>query len=337
MSDSARMYHAVRDLNRTRLQPLLLLDQEGKYILHQRKTNSLVKAHFKEQFNDPRRSTVSSDCERRALTCPITAVEVETSLRRLKNGRASGPDDIPAEPLKYDDSELAPSFAGLPRGHCSSLRSIVLLNSIRKAIALVVLARISSAVDNYLSSYQSGFRKHRSTADAVWAHKWICARVQRYRETIHVLGINLSRAFDTIDREKLLESCGHSSKTTKSANPAPTCRRYALGPDRLQGIGSLQQQHRLHFPDPALAQRIQDEAPAVLARWSLQMKTSKTKLGEKTSKTKLAVVQLCTGPSASSRHARAEEETWRSTTKLGNLLGDPEDLTRRKTLSAVAL
>ncbi|EGZ09592.1 hypothetical protein PHYSODRAFT_523092 [Phytophthora sojae] len=40
---------------------------------------------------------------------------------------------------------------------------------------------------------------------AVWTHRWLCARIQRYQESIHVLGIDLSRAFDTIDRHKLLE------------------------------------------------------------------------------------------------------------------------------------
>ncbi|OWZ12557.1 Endonuclease Reverse transcriptase [Phytophthora megakarya] len=56
-----------------------------------------------------------------------------------------------------------------------------------------------------------------------------------------------------------------------------------------------------------------------------------------TSETELTVVRRCTGPSGSSRHARAEGETRRSTKKLGNLLGDPEDFTRQKTLAAATL
>ncbi|EGZ20470.1 hypothetical protein PHYSODRAFT_376366, partial [Phytophthora sojae] len=44
-----------------------------------------------------------------------------------------------------------------------------------------------------------------NTADAVCARKWLCARVQKYREIVHVLGIDFSRAFDTIDRAKLLK------------------------------------------------------------------------------------------------------------------------------------
>ena len=54
------------------------------------------------------------------------------------------------------------------------------------------------------SASQSGFRARRSTADAIWAHRWLAAYVQRYRHIIHILGIDLSRAFDTVNRDKLL-------------------------------------------------------------------------------------------------------------------------------------
>ncbi|EGZ29729.1 hypothetical protein PHYSODRAFT_418173, partial [Phytophthora sojae] len=74
-----------------------------------------------------------------------------------------------------------------------------------RAIASRKLDERITRIENLSDSARIGFRKHRSTADAVWAHKWLCARVQRYRETIHVLGIDLSRAFDTIDRVKLVE------------------------------------------------------------------------------------------------------------------------------------
>ncbi|KAE9038617.1 hypothetical protein PR003_g8691 [Phytophthora rubi] len=183
------MYAAARDINTSTPQPLLLLDQDGKYILHQRTANQLVKTHFQQQFYDPERPTIAPDREPKPISSPVTPDGVAAAFRRLNNGRASGPDDIPAELLKYGAPVLAPRIAelintsieqGLPlalgegtllclpkpnkrRGQCSSLRPIVLLNTIRKAISLIVLARISPAVDTYLSSHQSGSRKHRST------------------------------------------------------------------------------------------------------------------------------------------------------------------------------
>lgn len=206
---------------------------------HRKNTNNLVRKHFQEQFLDRSRDKLSADTTAQGLSCPITTDEFEYALRRLNNGRTAGPDDIPGELLKYAASDIAPRLTTLlnrgfergeplslghgillclqnsnkPRGECSSLRPIVLLNTIRKAVSLIVLHRITPAVDTFLSSHQSGFRKSRSTADAVWAHKWLCARVQQYREIVQVLGLT-SRARSTPSTPSTARNCSKSSKNS---------------------------------------------------------------------------------------------------------------------------
>ena len=85
------------------------------------------------------------------------------------------------------------------------MRPIVLLSALRKTLSLIVLSRNATKVDNFLSPSQSGFRRGRSTADVVFGYRWLCAKAQRQRITIEFLCIDLSRAFDTIRRDKLLE------------------------------------------------------------------------------------------------------------------------------------
>ena len=94
-----------------------------------------------------------------------------------------------------------------PKGPVTSLRPITLLNSIRKVISIIVLRRIteSGALSRHLGTTQSGFRPGRSTADVVWTQRWIAARAIRYRQQFHILGLDMSKAFDTINRLKLLE------------------------------------------------------------------------------------------------------------------------------------
>ena len=41
--------------------------------------------------------------------------------------------------------------------------------------------------------------------DIVFGYRWLCAKAQRQRVTTEFLCIDLSRAFDTIRRDKLLE------------------------------------------------------------------------------------------------------------------------------------
>ena len=68
-----------------------------------------------------------------------------------------------------------------------------------------VLSRMASKVDEYMSPSQSGFRRGRSTADALFGYRWLCAKAQRQRVSTDFIGIDLSRAFDTIRRDKVLD------------------------------------------------------------------------------------------------------------------------------------
>ena len=65
--------------------------------------------------------------------------------------------------------------------------------------------RTNSKVEKYLSLSQSAYRKNRSTSDIIWTYKWIIAKAQKYQNTkVYITGIDMSSAFDTIHREKLL-------------------------------------------------------------------------------------------------------------------------------------
>ena len=162
---------------------------------------------------------------------PITPGEVQRAISKLNSGIACGHDDLPADLLKSTADLIAPAIAaifndalehhesldigkgvlillqkpGKPVGPLTSVRPIVLLSALRKTLSLVVLSRIATKVDNFLSPSQSGFRRGRSTTDVVFGYRWLCAKAQRQRVTIEFLCIDLSRAFDSIRRDKLLE------------------------------------------------------------------------------------------------------------------------------------
>ena len=115
------------------------------------------------------------------LTMPITPVEVQRAISKLNSGRACGHDDLPADLLKSTADLIAPSIAtifndalehhepldigkgvliflqklGKPVGPLTSVRPIVLLPALRKTLSLIVLSRIATKVDNFLSPSQS--------------------------------------------------------------------------------------------------------------------------------------------------------------------------------------
>ena len=93
-----------------------------------------------------------------------------------------------------------------PKGPAANLRPINLQNICRKILSKITLKRINSRVDEYLSQSQSAYRQGRTTSDIVFAHRLITAKVQKYQGTeVFITGIDMSSAFDTIHRHKLID------------------------------------------------------------------------------------------------------------------------------------
>ena len=164
------------------------------------------------------------------LTNPIS--EVQTTVSLLKLNKAVDPEGICAEMLKVCDDvvmstlcdvinnmlDTAPGRHSLGTGILLPLnkqnkdhtientRPIILLAVIRKVLSLIVLQRIYPKADAFISQGQSGFRRGRSSADIIWVYRWVDAMAQRYQGfAMHVLGVDLTKAFDTVDRLLLLK------------------------------------------------------------------------------------------------------------------------------------
>lgn len=113
------------------------------------------------------------------------------------------------QPLDLGEGILIPlQKPNKQKGPLTSIRDrpIVLLSTIRKTLSLIVLSRISERVNTYLASSQSGFRSCCSTADIVWCDRWLATMTQRFKWLCQLLGIDMSRAFDTINRLKLVHA-----------------------------------------------------------------------------------------------------------------------------------
>ena len=231
--NSSQMFAAIKEMkNLNKRDPLVVANKEGVIIRNIEESASVVAKHFESQFTSPGVEPIPTFSGKpRPLSKKITSDEVETALKRMKNGKAAGPDRIPIELLKALGKEgtcfiaevLNLSFerhesvslgdgilsaiqkVGKPKGPLSSLRPIVLLTALRKVLSLITLERSNPKFDSYLSLSQAAYRKGRATPDIVWTHRWLAAKAIRYDLTINILGLDMSRAFDTISRSRLLD------------------------------------------------------------------------------------------------------------------------------------
>ena len=167
---------------------------------------------------------------RSPLLQPITTEELSQALSQMTNNKAAY-DDITAELLKYASPEIhteisealnemfaehadieigAGKIAAIEKpkkpmpGPVKDLRPITLLKVIRKILSKITLIRLKPYMDRYLSPSQSAYRNGRSTTDIVWAYRWMLAKAQSCDVEIHSIGIDMTAAFDTVDRSKML-------------------------------------------------------------------------------------------------------------------------------------
>ncbi|CAH1277378.1 Hypp9590 [Branchiostoma lanceolatum] len=227
------MFAAMRTLRFSGGTALTVCSPDGEVLAKPLDQAKVISNYFEGLFNIDATPVPSLTAE--PLRNPVTASEVARAASRLKNGRSFGADGVPNELLKYccskSDDPMCTTAAriinavfskgevmsalgqgiliplqkpGKPRGPCSSLRPIVLLNGLRKLFSLIVLERCKPQVNLYLPRSQSAYRQGHSTADIVFTKRILADLVMTRMWDVHILGIDLSRAFDTVDRARLL-------------------------------------------------------------------------------------------------------------------------------------
>ena len=111
------------------------------------------------------------------------------------------------KPLELSLGQLIPlPKPGKPKGPVKNLRPIILLSILRKILAIIVVKRTFKTIRNEINITQAAYSPGRSTTELVYTFKTlieqaICAE----NLNIHILLLDMSRAFDTIDRGILLK------------------------------------------------------------------------------------------------------------------------------------
>lgn len=195
--------------------------------------------HFKELLNRPT-PAAPPDIRPAETELPIntdkpTKEEIKKAIMSLKNGKASGPDEIPAEAIKADmetsislfhslfgkiweEEEVPPQWREgiiikIPKKgdlrDCGNYRGIMLLSVPGKVLNRILLDRMKEAVDTKLRDEQAGFRKNRSCPDQIASLRIIVEQSLEWKSPLYINFIDYEKAFDSVDRESLWKLMRH--------------------------------------------------------------------------------------------------------------------------------
>ena len=393
--DDARMFKAVKKIERKGYENPIVHDKENKNVSDPQQMYEIVTDHFKKQFYDENAELIERfGGETRRLNKPITKQEVSKAIWKMANNKAAGKDNISVELLKYapdivhekiktflnnlfefhqdiktGTSELVPLQKPPPKkkGPVKNLRPINLLLVIRKVLSKIALGRSKKQIGKHLSHSQSAYREFRCTTDIIWAYRWIIAKTQDYKITIYITGIDMSSAFDTINRKKLLEIAERimdedgqrmlqillSDTTVEVRIKGAETKPFISNIGSPQGDSYSGPQFTMYFEESLKEVRREinmvveidlpqemiyaDDYDHITEEYEKKVQF-KSCVKEILGRSDLKVNEDKTEDTVLKRGKhdkknKIKNEPWRDTIKLGSKLGDKEDIQRRKNLS----
>ncbi|KAK3528614.1 hypothetical protein QTP70_005345 [Hemibagrus guttatus] len=208
--------------------------QEYMELQHRVKSLESVQRRWKEYFEE----LMNEENEREKRVEGVNSVEqkvdkirkdeVRKALKRMKSGKAVGPDDIPVDvwkclgeaavefltslfnrvlesermPEEWRRSVLVPIFKN--KGDvqsCSNYRGIKLMRHTMRLWERVVEARLRKVVE--ICEQQYGFMPRKSTTDAIFALRILMEKYRDGQRELHCVFVDLEKAYDRVPREEL--------------------------------------------------------------------------------------------------------------------------------------
>ncbi|KAK3546076.1 hypothetical protein QTP70_020445 [Hemibagrus guttatus] len=208
----------------------VIKDRDGRVLTSEESVQRRWKEYFEELMNEEneREKRVEGVNSVEQKVDKIRKDEVRKALKRMKSGKAVGPDDIPVEvwkclgeaaveflanlfnmvlesermPEEWRRSVLVPIFKN--KGDvqsCSNYRGIKLMSHTMKLWERVVEARLRKVVE--ICEQQYGFMPRKSTTDAILALRILMEKYRDGQKELHCVFVDLEKAYDRVPREEL--------------------------------------------------------------------------------------------------------------------------------------
>ena len=233
-SDANRYFGILKQLQRKEKKKALIIDSKDGQTTDPQEQANLIADHFESVFTMP--DVNNNMPQHRTLDEPFTAKEIAKAIQSLKTNRAPGIDFLQTELVKNAPKDIQIHIAnilnnmattgeipediqlgildpiqkpGKKRGPITNLRPIMLMSILRKILAICLINRTYETISCYIPPSQAAYQPGRSTTENVFAIKLIIEQaISTLDSDVHLLLLDMSAAFDCVDRSKLLDDLG---------------------------------------------------------------------------------------------------------------------------------
>ena len=166
----------------------------------------------------------------------IMKEEIQKALKLMKDGKATGPDELPTEALKALDehnieiitslcniiynSGMIPTemkhsvFIILPKKPKAMIRTefrtISLVSHVTKLFLKIIQQRMANKIDKEVSRLQSGFRPGTGTRGGIFNLRTICERATDVQKDVYICFVDYTKDFDRVKHFKMIECLSES-------------------------------------------------------------------------------------------------------------------------------
>ena len=223
-----KAYEAVKMLKKKKpRKKLKVFDESGNMCNTVHQQVKILTGHFRNVFENEEGKQEKPPCKNQP---PFSLEEIKSAVKKLKNGKSPGIDEINAEMLKHAPDSILKIIAEILNTSVESedylkilkvgiitplqkppkkgmenknnVRPITLLPIVRKIFAMCVIERTWEKLKHKIPKDQAAYQKGRGTTEQVFALKTLVEKaITSQNYNIIITMIDMSAAFDTEPHE----------------------------------------------------------------------------------------------------------------------------------------
>ncbi|XP_063588673.1 uncharacterized protein LOC134765810 [Penaeus indicus] len=229
-SDSRAMHKKIHEITNKKTQSSsgCLKSKTGGIIMECDKILERCSEYLIELFDDERNTECTIDLEMSGP--PIMEDEVRHAVRKMKKGKAPGPDNITLEIIlaldeyginlltsllnKIYDTGMMPLdllksvFIALPKKpgatECENHLTISLMSQVTKILLKIITNRVRNKIKPEITEEQCGFVEGKGTANAIYILRNIIERSLEVQKNIYMCFKDYTKAFDKVRHDEII-------------------------------------------------------------------------------------------------------------------------------------